>query len=115
MKWSKEQEQQLRDLCFQEKSNKEIATIMNIDLADVHNGRSRFGITVAKVAGAKAVTKEVQAADYKEIRSKEDIAAEIAKVEKAQNEAVKKVWKCTQRLEVLREELSVANDNNNEK
>ncbi len=104
MKWSKEQEQQLIDLCFQEKSNKEIAATMGIELSDVHSGRSRFGITVAKVVAAKSV----QAADQKVSRSKEDIAAEIIKVEKAQNEAVKKVWKCTQRLEVLREELKAA-------
>ena len=30
MKWSKEQEQQLRELAFEEKSNKEIAEAMNI-------------------------------------------------------------------------------------
>jgi len=108
MKWNKEQEQQLRNLCFQEKSNKEIAEIMGIELSDVHNGRSRFGITVAKVAAAKVSVKELLATDQKVKRSKEDVSVEIAKVEKAQVEAVKKVWKCTQRLEVLREELKEA-------
>lgn len=112
MKWSKEQEQQLRDLCFQEKSNKEIASIMEIELSDVHAGRSRFGITVAKVAAIKAIAKEGQAAYQRINRSIDNIVAEITKVEKAQVEAVKKVWKCTQRLEVLREELKATNDSN---
>jgi len=101
MKWNKEQEQQLKALCFEEKSNKEIATIMGIDITDVHSGRSRFGVTVAKVSNLK----NVQVVDPKVGRLIEDIVAEITKVEKAQVEATKKVWKCTERLEVLRKEL----------
>jgi len=103
MKWNKEQEQQLKALCFEEKSNKEIAAIMEIELSDVHNGRSRFGVTIDKVAAAKGKNEQAAVADQKVKRDKTEIQEEITKVE-----AVKKVWKCTQRLEVLREELKEA-------
>jgi len=106
MKWNKEQEQQLRDLCFAEKSNKEIAAIMGIKLADVHSGRSRFGITVAKVSNLKNVQAAV--AEQKIKRAKVEIQEEILKVEKALDEAGKKTDRCRNRLKVLKEELKAA-------
>lgn len=45
MKWSNKQKEKLKELCFAEKSNKEISEIMGISLNDVYAGRSRFGIT----------------------------------------------------------------------
>jgi len=114
MKWNKEQEQQLKTLCFEEKSNKEIAQTMNIDLVDVHNGRSRFGVTIDKVKVAKTAAENVQlVAEQKVKRFKEDIVAEIVKVEKALEEAGKKTNRCRDRLEVLYKELVEAHDNNN--
>jgi len=114
MKWNKEQEQQLKTLCFEEKSNKEIAQTMNIDLVDVHNGRSRFGVTIDKVKVAKTAAENVQpVTDQKVKRFKEDIVAEIVKVEKALDEAGKKTDRCRGRLEVLYKELVEAYDNNN--
>jgi len=115
MKWNKEQEQQLKTLCFEEKSNKEIAQTMNIDLVDVHNGRSRFGVTIDKVNVAKTAAENVQpVTDQKVKRFKEDIVAEIVKVEKALYEAGKKTNRCRDRLEVLYKELVEAYDNNND-
>lgn len=100
MKWSKEQENQLRELAFAEKSNKEIAVIMGITLTQVHEGRSRFGITIAKVAAAKANTPIK--------RTKEVIQEEISKVEKAKEEAYKKIGRCNDRLYELKDELTEA-------
>lgn len=100
MKWSKEQEQQLKELAFEEKSNKEIAEAMNITTKDVWEGRSRFGITVSKVAAMKA--------NGEVVRTKDVIRTEIDKVEKARSEAEKKIVKCDSRLEELMKELKGA-------
>lgn len=53
MKWTDGLKDQLTKLAFEERSNKEIAEIMDIPLKDVHAGRSRFGITIAKVKALK--------------------------------------------------------------
>jgi len=111
MKWSKEQEQQLRKLAFEEKTNKEIAQIMNIKLEDVHNGRSRFGVTIDKVRVAKIAADNGQpVADQKVKRTAEEINEEIIKVEKAHETAKKKVERCAARLGVLYEELVKAHE-----
>lgn len=96
MKWTEGLKKQLKELAFAEKSNKEIAEIMDIPLTDVHAGRSRFGITIAKV---KKMKEEKPAA-----RTKEDIKAEIKKVERAKKDAQKKIKRCENRLDELKEE-----------
>lgn len=53
MKWSNEKVQQLHDLAFAGKSNKEIADALHVALTDVYAKRSQLGITRAKVAAAK--------------------------------------------------------------
>jgi len=114
MKWNKEQQDQLTKLAFESKSNKEIAVIMGIELSDVHNGRSRFGVTIDKVKVAKTAAENVQPVTNQKVkRFKEDIVAEIVKVEKALYEAGKKTNRCRDRLEVLYKELVEAHDNNN--
>lgn len=97
MKWTKELEIQLRILAFEEKSNKEISEIMNIPLEDVYAGRSRFGITIAKVNAAKE--------NGPAKRTTEVIEDEIKKVQKARSEAYKKIKRCDERLAVLEAEL----------
>lgn len=54
MKWTKTQEDKLRKLCFEEKTNAEIAKALGIDVKEVHAARSRLGITIPKVKAAKA-------------------------------------------------------------
>ena len=100
MKWSKEQEQQIKELGFERKSNAEIAEAMNIPLKDVHQGRSRFGITVAKVE--EALKNGISARTTKIIRD------EIAKVENARDEALRKIERCDARMEELLKELKEA-------
>lgn len=100
MKWSKEQENQLKVLCFEKKSNKEIAEAMNITTKEVWEGRSKFGITVAKVE--EALKNGISA------RTKKIIRDELEKVENARFEALRKVERCDQRLEVLLKELKEA-------
>lgn len=96
MKWTSELKDQLKTLAFEEKSNKEISEIMNISVNGVHVGRSRFGITVAKVKAQKE--------NIKTVRTKEMIEDEIKKVQKARTEAYKKIKRCDERLAVLAEE-----------
>lgn len=97
MKWTDGLKEQLKELAFAEKSNKEIAEIMDIPLAEVHAGRSRFGITIAKV---KAMKEEGQ-----KTRTQEDIKAEMKKVQKAKRDAQKKIKRCENRLDELNWEL----------
>lgn len=97
MKWSNKQKEKLKELCFAEKSNKEISEIMGISLNDVYAGRSRFGITIAKVEELKS------SGPVK--RTKKMIQEEIKKVEGARVSAYKKTTRCDERLNVLFSEL----------
>ncbi len=101
MKLTKDQETKLTELAFAEKSNKEIADELKVELKDVHAARSRLGITIPKVKAkmTKAST-----------RTAEEITAEISKVENAKNAAEKKIDRCIARLEELYEELVDAHD-----
>jgi putative lipase involved disintegration of autophagic bodies len=53
MKWTPKMEDKLRKLCFEEKSNADLAKIFNCDVKDIHAARSRLGITIDKVKAAK--------------------------------------------------------------
>ena len=105
MKLTKDQETKLTEMAFAEKSNKEIAQELGIELKDVHAARSRLGITIPKVKAQKGV----QPAG----RTAKEITAEIAKVEKAKDAAENKIDRCMERLEVLYSELVAAYDDNN--
>lgn len=100
MKLTKDQETKLTALAFAEKSNKEIAEALGIELKDVHAARSRLGITIPKVLASKE--KGVQPASK---RTKSEIQAEIDKVQKARTEAFKKVERCNERIDQLYKEL----------
>jgi len=54
MKWTDEQVETLRKLCFEEKSNAEIAETLGCETKDIHSKRSQLGITREKVKAAKA-------------------------------------------------------------
>jgi hypothetical protein len=56
MKWSEEKVQQLRDLAFAGKSNKEIAETIGVGINDVYAQRSHLGITIDKVKATKAAS-----------------------------------------------------------
>lgn len=105
MKLTKEQETKLTEMCFAEKSNKEIAAELDIGLTDVHAARSRLGITMPKVK--EALAKGVKAG----CRSVKEILEEIDKVSKAQFTAEKKVYRCEMRLIELENELNMAKEN----
>lgn len=97
MKWTEGLKKQLKELAFAEKSNKEIAEIMDIPLREVHAGRSRFGWTIAKVKALKESGPRV--------RTTEDIKAEIKKVNRAKRDAQNKIRRCEDRLKELNREL----------
>lgn len=77
MKWTPKTEDKLKKLCFEEKSNAEMAKIFNCGLKDIHAARSRLGITIPKVKAAKAQDKPVQAANKKPTATKTDPWAPI--------------------------------------
>lgn len=103
MKLTKDQEIKLTEMAFAEKSNKEIAEELGIELKDVHAARSKLGITIPKVKEMKTVKRFV----LKEPRAAEEIEAEIAKVLKAKAAANKKLERCDERLAYLTEELQL--------
>lgn len=98
MKWTDGLKEQLKELAFAEKSNKEIAEIMDIPLKDVHAGRSRFGLTIAKVKEMK----EKKPAT----RTKEDIKNEVQKLRAAKEAAYKKIKQCNDRIEGCNDRIS---------
>ena len=99
MKLTKEQETKLTEMAFAEKSNKEIATELGIELKDVHAARSRLGITIPKV-------KEMKIAGItSNAKTKEEIRAEIKAVQKARTEVFRKVERCNERIDWLMKEL----------
>lgn len=102
MKLTKEQESKLKGMAFAEKSNKEIAQELDIELKDVHAARSRLGITIPKVK--EALARGLNPG----VRAVEEIKAEIAKVAKAQKQASKKSARCLDRLAELEKELKSA-------
>ena len=59
MKWSEEKVQQLHDLAFSGKSNKEIARQLGVGINDVYAERSKLGITIDKVKAARPVPAQV--------------------------------------------------------
>lgn len=97
MKWTNDIKDQLTKLAFEEKSNKEISEIMDIPISKINEGRSRFGITVAKVNTAK---EHGQVAKTKEV-----IQEEINKVKDSKFKAYKKIAKYDEMLKVLEKEL----------
>lgn len=102
MKLTKEQEKKLTEMAFAEKSNREIADELDIDLSDVHAARSRLGITIPKVK------QSLERGLNPGVRAVEEIKAEIAKVAKAQKQASKKSARCLDRLSELEKELKLA-------
>lgn len=106
MKLTKDQETKLTEMCFAEKSNKEIAQELKIELKDVHAARSRLNITIPKVRVIKAENIPAK-------KTIKEINLEIMKVEKAKDAAEKKIDRCMERLEVLYEELVSGYDDNN--
>lgn len=72
MKWTKEQERELNRLCFEEKSNVEIANHFDRALKDIYAARSRLGLTIDKVKAAKAALAKDRQAAQEETRSRRE-------------------------------------------
>lgn len=53
MKWTPEQVDKLKKLCFEGKSNADIAAALHIHINDVYAKRSQLGITIDKVKAAQ--------------------------------------------------------------
>ncbi len=97
-------QEKLTKLCFAEKSNKEIAKELNLDIKEVYAARSRLGITIPKVKAAKEVEQAAK-------RTAEEIQQEIDKVRKAMSEALKKMKRCDERIDQLNKELEACYGN----
>ena len=66
MKWSEQLTAKLKELCYQEKSNKEIATILKCAVTDIYAKRSQLGITIDKCKEKKEFQKLGKAPKPKE-------------------------------------------------
>lgn len=82
MKWSEEKVQQLHDLAFSGKSNKEIARQLGVGINEVYAKRSKLGLTIDKVKAAQDGTAkpETEAAPPK-LTTEERGAARFARFE----------------------------------
>lgn len=58
MKWTPKMEDKLKKLCFEDKSNADLAKIFNCNVKDIHAARSRLGITIPNVKAAKEADKQ---------------------------------------------------------
>lgn len=96
MKWTDGLKEQLKELAFAEKPNKEIAEIMDIPLKEVHAGRSRFGWTIAKV---EAQLKEQSLPD-------KTIKAEIERLRDAIEKAHETIKDCDKKMQALEKKLT---------
>lgn len=65
MKWSDEQTAKLRELCFAEVPNAEIAKQFGVPVTEVHSKRSQLGITIPKVKAAKGQASRPVTAEFK--------------------------------------------------
>lgn len=61
MKWTSVQVQELKALCFDGVSNATIAAHFGVSVTDIHAKRSQLGITIPKVAEAKAIAAAIPA------------------------------------------------------
>ena len=57
MKWTDKQIEALKELCKKGTPNKDIATILQCNVSDIHAKRSQLGITIPKVKATKADNK----------------------------------------------------------
>lgn len=103
LKLTKDQETRLTELAFAEKSNKEIAQELGIELSDIHAARSKLGITIPKVKQALEKGFNPSCA-----RTQKEIIDEIEKVENSLNQAERKKERCNARLTELYKSLLVA-------
>ena len=53
MKWTKEQTAELKRMCFDDVSNKDLAAHFGVPATEIHAKRSQLDITIPKVAAAK--------------------------------------------------------------
>ena len=51
MKWNEQLTEKLKELCYEGKTNSEIASVLRCKLPDVYSKRSALGITIDKVKG----------------------------------------------------------------
>lgn len=95
--------EEMKALCIEGKlSNKELAEHFQVPATEIYAWRSRHGLTMNKCAAIRdGKTGTGQ-------RTPEEIEAEIAKVRKAMNDALKKVNRADERLTVLYKELKEA-------
>ena len=71
MKWSDEKIKRLKNLCFEGKSNKEIAEALEAPVSEIYAKRSQLGITIDKVKAQKGM--RVNAEFESAVKSMEDL------------------------------------------
>lgn len=99
MKWTEDQIKGLKQLCMKGVSNKVLAAHFQVPITEIHAKRSALGITIPKV---KAMQEGKVGSGT---RTNEEIKAEIVKVERAKDQAYKKLHRAQDRLVELYKEL----------
>ena len=81
MKWSTEQTTRLKELCMEEKSNKDIAEFFGAPVAEIHAKRSQLGITIPAV-------KEIKQAQADPLREKRAFVRSLLPAFRAANSTI---------------------------
>lgn len=97
MKWSNEQKEQLKELCYAGTPNAELARLFEVPVREIHAKRSALGVTIPKCKAGKPG-----------VRTTDEIIAEQNRVLKAKSDALKKAERCDARLKELSQEVSDA-------
>jgi hypothetical protein len=71
MKWTNEQVEKLKELCFAEKTNSVIAKHFDVPVTEIYAKRSQLGITIDKVAAAKGIEEKPEYKTLGHTESKE--------------------------------------------
>lgn len=95
MKWTNEQVERLKEMCYAGTGNTELAKHFAVPATEIHAKRSALGITIDKCKAGRPSKQQTES----------DILDEIRKVCKARLEAKKKIERCDARIAELEKEL----------
>lgn len=96
MKWSNEQKEQLKELCYAGTPNADLAKIFGVSRGEIHAKRSALGVTIPKCRAGKPGA-----------RTTEEILKEAQEVQTVKNRAADLIADCDKRMEELTKELEL--------
>lgn len=94
MKWSNEQKELLKKLCYAGTPNADLAKIFGVSRGEIHAKRSALGVTIPKCRAGKPGA-----------RTTEEILKEVQEAQTVKNRAADLIADCDKRMEELKQEM----------